>query len=261
MKQNLPTRKLREHPDLDQLKRQAKELLKAFLAGEAEAVAEVKAHYRDADPVELRSARRAACACAQLWLRQLAQAQGICRRRHRPAPGGVCLRGRSGRRYERCSKGVRNWPTWRCRTAMNIAPLHYAVMNRAPRNGAPADASMARTREKASIPHRDATTALTIASERGYDEIVAIIHEEEQRRREAMSASDARSTSSQDELSERHRTRRRRASDRDARGRSVAGPLLRPRRLDAAACGSRGAQHPNWLPGCLNMARTSEPKR
>ena len=49
MKNNLPTRTLREKPDLDQLKRQAKELLQAFTAGEADTVAEVNAHYRDAD--------------------------------------------------------------------------------------------------------------------------------------------------------------------------------------------------------------------
>jgi len=47
-----PIRQLREHPDLDQLKRQAKELLKAFAGGEAEAVAEVNAHYRAADPTK-----------------------------------------------------------------------------------------------------------------------------------------------------------------------------------------------------------------
>ena len=50
MKHNLPARKLREHPDLNQIKRQAKELLQAFLAGEADAIEEVKAHYRGADP-------------------------------------------------------------------------------------------------------------------------------------------------------------------------------------------------------------------
>lgn len=44
-----PTRTLRERPDLDQLKRQAKELLEAFSAGDANAGAEVNAHYRDAD--------------------------------------------------------------------------------------------------------------------------------------------------------------------------------------------------------------------
>ena len=49
MKNSLPTRVLREHPDLDQLKRQAKELLQAFTAGDAAAVREVNAHYHDAD--------------------------------------------------------------------------------------------------------------------------------------------------------------------------------------------------------------------
>ena len=48
MKVSLPTRTLREHPDLDQLKRQAKELLAAFAEGEPHAVAEVQAHYRGA---------------------------------------------------------------------------------------------------------------------------------------------------------------------------------------------------------------------
>ena len=48
MKVSLPTRTLREHPDLDQLKRQAKELLGAFAAGEPHAVAEAQAHYRGA---------------------------------------------------------------------------------------------------------------------------------------------------------------------------------------------------------------------
>jgi hypothetical protein len=49
MKNNLPTRKLRQRPNLDQLKRQAKELLRAFVAHESDAVAEVNTHYRDAD--------------------------------------------------------------------------------------------------------------------------------------------------------------------------------------------------------------------
>src|SRR5260370_34627796 len=49
---NLPTRSLREHPDLDQLKPHAKELLQAFDAVEASAVAEVHAHYREEDPAD-----------------------------------------------------------------------------------------------------------------------------------------------------------------------------------------------------------------
>lgn len=48
MKKHVPTRVMREHPDLDQLKRQAKELLEAFRAGDASATAEVAAHFADA---------------------------------------------------------------------------------------------------------------------------------------------------------------------------------------------------------------------
>src|SRR5256885_15428124 len=40
---------MHEHPDLDQLKRQAKELLRAFLGDEPEATVEVQAHYSRAD--------------------------------------------------------------------------------------------------------------------------------------------------------------------------------------------------------------------
>jgi len=68
--------------------------------------------------------------------------------------------------------------------------LHYAVLGRAPemvrllmRHGADA--------RKGIYPHRDATTAFTIASDRSYTEIVAIIEAEEQRRREPMAAGPA----------------------------------------------------------------------
>jgi hypothetical protein len=46
---SLPTRSLSDRPDLDQLKRQAKELLDAFRAGEPAADSEVTAHDRDPD--------------------------------------------------------------------------------------------------------------------------------------------------------------------------------------------------------------------
>ena len=49
MIQKLPTRRMRQHPDLKQLKRQARELLRGFTGGEAGAVADVNAHYRAAD--------------------------------------------------------------------------------------------------------------------------------------------------------------------------------------------------------------------
>ena len=46
---SVATRTLRDKPDLNQLKRQAKELLKAFQAGDRATVEEVNKHYRDAD--------------------------------------------------------------------------------------------------------------------------------------------------------------------------------------------------------------------
>src|SRR5580698_134193 len=48
MSQKPPTRAMRENPDLDQLKRQAKELFDAYRASAPEAVAEVDAYHRAA---------------------------------------------------------------------------------------------------------------------------------------------------------------------------------------------------------------------
>lgn len=50
MKKSLLTRVLPKHPDLDQLKRQAKELLDAVRAGEPDALSEAAARYPGADP-------------------------------------------------------------------------------------------------------------------------------------------------------------------------------------------------------------------
>ncbi len=69
-------------------------------------------------------------------------------------------------------------------------PIHFAVMKRSPqmvrllmRHGANARQGI--------DPHRDATTAWTIAKEREYPEIVAIIEEEEQKRGEAQPTAEA----------------------------------------------------------------------
>ena len=50
MSQKPPARVMRENPDIDQLKRQAKELLEAYRASSPEAVAEVTAYHRTATP-------------------------------------------------------------------------------------------------------------------------------------------------------------------------------------------------------------------
>jgi ankyrin repeat protein len=175
-----PTRALREHPDLHQLKRQAKELLAAFTAREQQAVAEVNAHYRDADPAHF------ALHDAQLVL---ARSYGFDSwPKLKAYVDGVTVR--------RLSDAVRSGDLVQVRTLLKARPelvnmdmahndehraLHYAVLGRMPEmvrmlmeHGADA--------RKGIYPHRDATSALTIATERGYDEIVAIIQEEEQRR-------------------------------------------------------------------------------
>jgi len=186
MKQNLPTRRMREHPDLEQLKRQAKELLQGFVAGEAEAAAEVNAHYRAA------AASKFALHDAQLviarsygfesWPKLKAYVDGVTVKRLADAVRtddlaqvAAMLQARPELAGLTMSYGDEH------------RPIHYAVMKRSPemvrllmRHGANARQGI--------HPHRDATTAWTIAKERGYEEIVAIIEEQEQRRGEKDSA-------------------------------------------------------------------------
>ncbi len=180
MKKSLPTRTLRENPDLDQLKRQAKELLNGFLAGQPDAVVEVNTHYHDA------SASNFALHDAQLVI---ARAYGF---ESWPKLKGYV----DGVTVGRLSEVVRAGDLEAVRAILNLRPeltdrcmsgsdehraLHYAVLHRRPeivrllmQHGADARAGI--------HPHRDATGPLTLAVERGYEEIVAIIREEEHRR-------------------------------------------------------------------------------
>lgn len=178
-----PVRRLRERPDLDQLKSQAKELLAAFVAGEPEAVAEVNAHYRGADPASF----------------ALHHAQLVLARSHGFDSWPKLKAYVDGVTVTRLAEAVRAGDRARVRAMLKARPelvhmemahndehqaLHYAVLERSPEmvrvlieHGADA--------RKGIYPHRSATSALTLAAERGYDEIVAIIEEGEQRRREA----------------------------------------------------------------------------
>ena len=198
MTKSLPTRALREHPDLDQLKRQAKELLAAFVAGEAEAVAEVKTHYHDVEAASF------ALHDAQLVL---ARAYGFeSWPKLKAFVDGVTVK--------RLADAVRAGDVARVRAMIEARPelvntdmaendehraIHYAVLARLPEmvrllmeHGADA--------RKGIYPRREATSALTLAAERGYEEIVAIIREEEQRRRVKLSGPNA--TAAVDDLTE-----------------------------------------------------------
>jgi ankyrin repeat protein len=189
MRHPLPTRTLPAQPDLDQLKRQAKELLDAFRAGDGGAVAEVSLFYRDADAATF-ALHDAQLALARSygydsWPKLKAYVDGVT--------------------VERLVEAVRANDPGQVRALLQVRPelvrmveawnyeftaLHYAVIGRLPEMvrllmefGADPHAGIS--------PHNDATSALTIATERGYDEIAAILREEEQRREVFASAEDA----------------------------------------------------------------------
>ncbi len=182
MKTSLPTRFLSARPDLNQLKRQAKELLEAVTAREPDAVSEVTAHIRDADlaAFALHDAQFALARAYgfESWPKLKAHVDGITVERLVNA-----VRGNDVAQVRAMLK-VR--PELAHMSADNLQVLHHAVLHRAPEIVRVLMESGANAREGV-YPHRDATSALTIASERGYDEIVAIIVEEEQRHREAKS--------------------------------------------------------------------------
>ncbi|HEY6390643.1 MAG TPA: ankyrin repeat domain-containing protein [Bryobacteraceae bacterium] len=181
VKKNLPTRSLREHPDIDQLKRQAKELLEAFREGAAAAVAEVNAHFSAADRAKF------ALHDAQLVL---ARAYGFDSwPKLKAYVDGATVKRLEDTVHAGDIERVRAMLTARPELVASAA-LHNAVLARSPemvrvlmQHGANARTGI--------YPHRDATSPLTIAIERGYDDIVAIIDEEEQHRREARSGTNA----------------------------------------------------------------------
>jgi ankyrin repeat protein len=171
---------LRGHPNLRQLKRQAKELLEAFAARGPHAVAEVNAHYPDADPANF-ALHHAQFVLARSygfdsWPKLKAYVEGV-------TAGSLCdavdrgdvavVRDLLRRRPEIVNL---EWPG-----RGEYRALHVAVLRR--------DAAMVRVlmehgadARRGIWPNRDATSALRIAVERGYNEIAAIIHEEERRR-------------------------------------------------------------------------------
>jgi hypothetical protein len=175
-----PARTLARHPDLAQLKRQAKELLTAFEAGHPEAIAEIARHYRGA------TAEKFALHHAQLVL---ARSYGFDSwPKLKAYVDGVTV----GRLID----AVRAGDVDTVRAMLSLRPelahmdasendehraLHHAVLQRRPvivtllmDHGADA--------HKGIWPHRDATSPLTMAIERDDTEIVDIIREAESRR-------------------------------------------------------------------------------
>jgi len=181
--QSLPTRTLRERPDLDQLKRQAKELLAAFRGGQPEVSAEVRAHYRGADAAtfELHDAQLVIARAYgfESWPKLKAYVDGVTVTRLAEAVKAgdlTVVRAMLDARPELVHMDMAEHNEHRA--------LHYAVLDRNPQM---VRLLMERGADpfKGIWPHRDATRALTIATERGYDDIVSIIKEAVNRRQEA----------------------------------------------------------------------------
>jgi ankyrin repeat protein len=165
------------------LKRQAKELLEAYRAQSPDAVIEVAAHHRTATP-ETFSLHHAQFVLARSygfgsWPKLKAAVNGVTTTRlHEAVQNGdlAAVRALLARRPEIVDL-QREGPS-----GFEIRTLHIAVMKR--------DVEMTRLLLEAGAatrggiwPNRDATSPRTIAEERGYDEIVAIMAAQEEKRR------------------------------------------------------------------------------
>jgi len=188
-----PTRKLPDKPNLNQLKKQAKDLLKAFQAAEPTAIDEVRAHHPD--PMS----------GTQGQLRQLNDAQLVLARAYGFESWPKLKAFVDGVTISHFVAAVEDGDIKRVRAMLQQRPelvhmdtaennehrgLHYAVLRR--------DVAMVRLlmqsgadAHKGIFPHRDATTAFALARERDYSDIVAVIEEEEQHRREQQSCPNA----------------------------------------------------------------------
>jgi ankyrin repeat protein len=177
------TRRLPPHPSLEQLRKQAKDLLAGYRSGEPEAVAEVQRFERrpDAFSFALNDAQHVLARAYgyESWPKLKAFVDGV--------------------NVARLAEAVKNGDIAQARILLKARPelvdmdmsgsnehraLHYAVLRR--------DRVMVRLLMEAGAdarkgiwPHRDATSAFAIASDRGYEEIVAVIEDEERRRSEA----------------------------------------------------------------------------
>ena len=181
MNSRLPTRQMRERPNLKQLKRQAKELLTAFARGDRAAREEISAYvdHTDANDFALHDAQSAIARSYgfESWPKLKAHVDGVTIRRLMEAvqAGDITqVRKMLRARPELADMAVSYGDERRA--------IHYAVLYR--------QAEIARllmeygANARAGVhPQRDATSAWILANERGYEEIVQIFEAEERKRR------------------------------------------------------------------------------
>lgn len=194
-----PSRRLPEQPNLEQLKRQAKDLLRQYRSGDPGAVAEINQFEQNAKRSEF----------------ALNDAQRVIARSYGFASWPKLKAFVDGARIACFGEAVQNGDMSHVRSMLASCPelvhmdragndehraIHYAVLQQ--------NLPMVRLlmeagsdARKGIFPHRDATTALQIAQDRGYPEIVAAIEEEERHRREEMSCTNATVSPVQDQIS------------------------------------------------------------
>jgi ankyrin repeat protein len=188
--QTYPSRKLPARPSLDQLRKQAKELLEQYRARDPQAVAEVQQYERAPEPPEqfaLHDAQRVLARAYghQSWpkLRAFVDGANVAALAEAVKAGDIPL----VRRLLHARPELANMDM---SASDEHRALHYAVLRR---NVAMVQLLMEAGADarKGIFPHRDATSALVLARDRGYTEIVAVIEQEERLRREEMSCPNA----------------------------------------------------------------------
>ncbi len=173
------SRSLPEHPDLHQLKKQAKELLKGYRSGNSAAVAEVETHEREPDPgrFSLNDAQRVLARAYGFtsWARLVERVNGFSAERFWVAAQEGDLQTLKSMVAKRPALVMMARPS-------HGNPLHCAVLNR--------DVACARfllengaDPHKGVYPHRESTSPLVLAQEREFDDIVEVIETELQQRR------------------------------------------------------------------------------
>ena len=178
-----PVRRLPDRPDLNQLRRQAKELLAAYRAGEAAEVAQVGQFERGTDAANF-ALHHAQLVVARSygfdsWPKLKARVDGVTISRLADA-----IRAADHVQVRALLKTRPELATMDMDANNEHQPLHYAVLTRSPEMVRLLMEHGANSR-KGIWPIREATSPLTLAIERGYEEIVAIIHDAERRRRPA----------------------------------------------------------------------------
>ena len=195
-----PTRRLPQHPNLEQLRKQAKDLLEQYRSGDFAASAEVQRFERNPDPSTF----------------ALNDAQRILARAYGYDSWPKLKAFVDGANMARFAESVKAGDLSKVQSMLASRPelvgmdmagnnehraLHYAVL----RNDVPmvrllmtagADA------RKGIWPHRDATSALAIARDREYRGVVAAIEEGEDRRRKEMSCPNATISPVQDQIND-----------------------------------------------------------